>query len=68
MNYDNNQDPEQQLKVKGGNPEEQAAALAVIRALLSESHSSPGKEASDWNGKGSLREGLGRTWKGQITI
>lgn len=68
MTKNSNEEIAKLLKATGGNSEEQAAALAVTSALLAQTHSSVGKQTSDWNSEMALREGLRGTWRSQITI
>lgn len=56
------------VQVTGGTAEEQAAAIAVISALIEQIHSSQSELAPGWRGKNAFREGLKGTWRSQITI
>ncbi len=68
MTKNSNEEISKLLKVTGGTDEEQAAALAVISALLAQTHSSVGQQTSDWKSRMALREGLRGPWRSQITI
>ena len=57
----------QLVKVQGANPEEEAAAIAVVHSLLSSEERATSQKKSAWQrGRIGLRGQLGTEWEGEL--
>lgn len=57
----------QLVKVQGANPEEEAAAIAVVHSLLSSEERATSQKKSAWQrGRVGLRGQLGTEWEGEL--
>ena len=61
---------QQLIQIRGGNPEEQAAALAVVQAAITESRRlgrvAIKQNPSRWQRERSLRSDLNSTWSSNL--